>query len=244
MSLVNNSTSVPYVDPIEERKKLQTSFFRRLFITTWHGGKSIRPPLKFQFGHYMWCGPQGSSKTLSLTWTFEYLQNYYKKKGYKTDYVFSNFGIGQKVTKKTLFPIIQKITEKPDHTNRYKDTDKVMNFILIDEIQSYFPSDFMTKDDKIMVGQLVQKFSQLRKGHIFILSTAQIYGRLCKPLREQCLFMINCRKSKLTNHVINEWFKQEDILCDELGRWSGIPFHIYSHGLPVQDYDTSRLITE
>lgn len=50
--------SVPTIDPIEERKKLQTSFFRRLFITTWHFGKGISKDIPF--GHYMFSGPQGS----------------------------------------------------------------------------------------------------------------------------------------------------------------------------------------
>lgn len=89
---------------------------------------------------------------------------------------------------------------------------------------------------------MVSRFSQLRKAHIFILSTAQVYGSLDKRLREQCLYMINSRKSKLSNWIISEFYKQEDILCDELGRWSGIPHRIYSHGLPKISYDTSRLV--
>ena len=40
MGMLSNK-SVPAIDPIEERKKLQTSFFRRLFITTWHFGHGI-----------------------------------------------------------------------------------------------------------------------------------------------------------------------------------------------------------
>lgn len=238
MGLANKS--VPTVDPIEERKKLQTSFFRRLFITTWHFGKGIKKDIPF--GHYMFCGPQGSGKTASMLWYFEFLKKKYNKKGYKIGYVFSNFGPFNPVDKQSLFPTIYNIAVKKDGSSRYKKTDKVINFILLDEFHSYFPKDFNSKEDKELIKLLVSRFSQLRKAHIFILSTCQIYGSLDKRLREQCLYMINSRKSKISNWIISEFYKQEDILCDELGRWSGIPSRIYSHGLPTTSYDTSRLI--
>ena len=57
MGMLQNK-SVPSIDPIEERKKLQTSFFRRLFITTWHGGRGIVKDVPF--GHYLFAGAQGS----------------------------------------------------------------------------------------------------------------------------------------------------------------------------------------
>lgn len=234
--------SVPNIDPIEERKKLQTSFFRRLFITTWHGGKMAKRNPRFPFAHYMFCGPQGSSKTASMLWTYEYIRHYLVKKGFKVDYVFSNFGIGTPINKESLFSTIYNMAVKKDGSSRYSKDDKVANFILLDEFHSYFPKDFTDKHDKELIKLLVSRFSQLRKAHIYVLSTAQIYGSLDKRLREQCFFMINCRKSKITNWFINEWYKQEDILCDELGRWSGIPSHIYSHGLPKTYYDTSRLV--
>lgn len=239
MGMLSNK-SVPAIDPIEERKKLQTSFFRRLFITTWHFGKGIKKDIPF--GHYMFCGPQGSGKTASCLWYFEFLKKKYAKKGYKIDYVFSNFGVFSPIDKQSLFTTIYNIAVKKDGSSRYKKSDKVINFILLDEFHSYFPKDFSSKEDKELLKLLVSRFSQLRKAHIFILSTAQIYGSLDKRLREQCLYMINSRKSKLSNWIISEFYKQEDILCDELGRWSGIPSRIYSHGLPITQYDTSRLV--
>lgn len=241
MGMLQNK-SVPSIDPIEERKKLQTSFFRRLFITTWHGGHGIVKDVPF--GHYMFCGPQGSGKTASMLWYYEYLKKKYKKKGYRIDYEYSNFGPFKQVNKHTLFPTIYHIAVKEDGTSRYKKNDKVMNFILLDEFHSYFPKDFNSKEDKELIKLLVSRFSQLRKAHLFVLSTAQIYGSLDKRLREQCLYMINSRKSKMSSWIISEFYKQEDILCDELGRWSGIPHHIYSHGLPITRYDTSRLVNE
>lgn len=242
MPLSNRIPQVAPVDAIEERKKLQTSFFRRLFITTWHGGKGIKKDVPF--GHYMFCGPQGSGKTASMLWYYEFLRKKYAKKGYKFPYAFSNFGVFKPVTKDTLFDTIYKLAVKKDGSSRYQKEDKVANFILLDEFHSYFPKDSLSKEDKERIALLVSRFSQLRKAHLFILSTAQIYGSLDKRLREQCLFMVSSRKSHLSNMIISDFYKQEDILCDDLGRWSGIPHHVYSHGLPEQNYDTSRLVNE
>lgn len=236
------TTEVKQVDPVEERKKLQTSFFRRLLITQWHFGSGIKKDIPF--GHYMFCGPQGSGKTASCLWYFEYLSKKYKRKGFKVGHVYSNFGIGKDVTKATLFPTIFKLAVKKDGSSRYKKSDKIINFILLDEFHSYFPKDFSSKEDKELIKVLISRFSQLRKAHLFILSTAQVYGSLDKRMREQCLYMINNRKSHLSNWIISEFYKQEDILCDELGRWSGIPSRIHSHGLPKTVYDTSRLVNE
>ena len=66
------TTEIKQIDPVEERKKLQTSFFRRLLITQWHFGKGIVKDIPF--GHYMFCGPQGSGKTASMLWYYEYLK--------------------------------------------------------------------------------------------------------------------------------------------------------------------------
>lgn len=241
-----SSSRIPEVRPldaIEERKKLQTSFFRRLFITTWHGGRGIKRDLPF--GHYMFCGPQGSGKTATCLWYYEYLRNKYEKKGYRVGYVFDNFGVSaHQFNKKTFFSVIYRLSVKKDGSSRYKKDDKVINFMLCDEIHTYFPKEGLTSEDKKYAAQLNKRFSQLRKAHIFLLSTAQIYGSLFKPLREQCLYMVSSRKSHVSNQLVSDFYKQEDILCDDLGRWSGIPSRIMVHGLAKKDYDTSRLINE
>lgn len=90
---------------------------------------------------------------------------------------------------------------------------------------------------------LVGCFSQLRKRNTFVLSTAQVYGRLDKTLREQCLFMVSCRKS-FTGRLLNDFIPGDDIMCDEMGRWSGVPSRIYSHGLSRIRYDTAKIILE
>lgn len=262
------SQKIPEVRPlnaIEERKKLQTSVIRRLFITQHFSGKGIVKDMPF--GHYMCCGPQGSGKTATCTWLLEYFILKYSKHNpikpqlgdYRVGHIFSNFinpgsyslpGYGkiyvESVNKSTLFDTIYKLACKKDGSSRYKKDDKIMNFFLLDEFHTYFPDDgaMMTKEDKKYMYLLKNRFSQLRKAHTFVVSTCQVYGDLNINLRRQCLEMVSTRKSKLSNKLVSDFYKKEDILCDELGNWSGIPHVIRVHGLSSIPFDTSRLINE
>lgn len=221
--------SVISLDPIDAKRK--KGFIGRLLVTTWHGGKKVNKTLPF--GHYMFCGPQRKGKTASVVWYMEHLAKKYKKSGWKIK-VYSNFGIGKKFNKQTLFKMI-------DELDPYV---KEIRIFLVDEIHTYWSKDGgVTKEDKKQVAALNTVFSQLGKRNVFVLSTAQIYGRLDKSLREQCLYMVNCRVS-LNGNLINEFIPQEDIICDELGRWAGNPRFIKRHGLAKNSYDTKLLIRE
>lgn len=232
--MAKRQQSVVSLDPIERSRKQQDAPIPRLFKTRRFGGKGIKREIPF--GHYMFCGKQGGGKTASMLWYFERLKTQYERKGYKISHVYSNFGIGEPIDKISL---VDKIFSLPS----VKREEKIINFVLIDEIQSYFPKDFSDKGTKQLIGQLVGCFSQLRKRHCFVLSTAQVYGRLDKTLREQVLYMVHCRKSKLSNKIVNDFILGDDIMCDDLGRWSGIPQKIYVHGLSKIKYDSSLLIT-
>lgn len=227
--------SVVTLDPIERNKKQANGVIPRLFKTRHYGGKGIKKEIPY--GHYMFCGKQGSGKTASCLWYYEKLRKQYEKKGWTVQYVYSNIGIGSPITK---FSLVDTIYNLPAVDR----TDKKLGFILIDEIQSYFPKDFSDRATKDLIGQLVGCFSQLRKRHCFVLSTAQVYGRLDKTLREQVLYMVQCRKSKITNKIVNDFIPGDDIMCDDLGRWSGIPDKILVHGLSRVKYDSSLLITK
>lgn len=233
-------TSVVSLDPIDRKKK--KGVFARLLVTRFFGGQKVSkdPP----FGHYMFCGAQGTGKTSSALWYATMLKKQYEKpsKYMKFKYfkffkngpysveIYSNFGVG--------IPIIKdKIPQTVWGFNPY---ENIVRILLIDEIHTYFPKDNMDKETKAMAKSLINLFSQLRKRNTFILSTAQIYGRLDKSLREQCLFMINCKVRN--GKLINDFIPQEDIIADDLGRWAGNPKFIYSHGLSKLDYDTKKVI--
>lgn len=226
---MSRPTSVVNLDPID-RKQRQQGLIGRFLITRWSGGVSVRKMDKF--GHYMFCGPQGSGKTSSALWYAEKLGKKYRRKKMKVK-LWSNFGVGRPIVKGEIFKLI-------DEFDPYA---KEVRIILIDEIHTYFPRDNVDKETKQIINDLNAVFSQLRKRNTYIISTAQIYGRLDKALREQCLFMVDC-KVNIRNRLVNHFIAQEDILCDELGRWAGNPKRIYVHGLSKLEYDTKRLIRE
>lgn len=217
------------LDPISRKKKVADSPVSRLFKTRRRGGKRIKK--SEPFGHYLFCGPQGSSKTTSCLWYAELLEKTYKRKGYKVRF-FSNMGFGIPITKASLPDILEKIEYQKD----------IINIIIVDEIHSWYPKDTRDKNTLLLIDRLTGCFSQLRKRQAFVLSTAQVYGRLNKNLREQCLYMVNCKVS-LFSKCVNDFIPSDDILCDDLGRWAGVPAFIYVHGLPKREFDTHKLIS-
>lgn len=235
--MVKKQQSVVSLDPIDRNRKRQDAPFARLLKTRWSGGD--RPQSEIPFGHYMFCGKQGSGKTASALWYSEYLQKRYKRvKGHDVRWViFSNLGYGEPVNRATMLEVFKKFTSRDNDPYCFR-------IIIIDEIQSYFPRDFSDKLGKEIMKDLVGCFSQLRKRNTFVLSTAQVYGRLDKTLREQCLFMVSCRKSKITGRLVNDFIEGDDIMCDDMGRWSGIPKRIFVHGLSNVKYNTAKIILE
>lgn len=222
--------SVVTLDPIDRKNKQRQGVIGRFMITRRLGGKGIKP--LEPFSHIMFCGSQGSGKTTSMLFYLEYLTKRYSKRGYTIN-IYSNMGFGKPISKYTISPTIRSIVYDPE----------VITIICIDEIHTYFPKDTKDKTTLEEIDKLVSDFSQLRKRSIFVLSTSQIYGRVNKSLREQCMYMVACRKSKITNRLVNDFILGDDILCDELGRWSGVPQKILVHGLPKMEFDTHLLIT-
>jgi len=222
--------SIISLDPIDRSKKKQKGIIGRLMITRYGGGKRI---VKMEpYGHYMFCGAQGSGKTSSALWYAEKLAKKYRRKG-KTVKFYSNFGVGRNINKLEIF----------DTINAFDPADREVRIVILDEIHTYFPKGAANKETQKIRDDLTAIFSQLRKRSTFILSTAQVYGRLDKALREQCLYMIDCKVSA-RNKLINDFIPEKDILCDELGRWAGDPKWIYKHGLPKMGYDTKRIIRD
>ena len=225
------SQSVVSLDPIDRNNKKRKGPVGRLFITRHFRGRGMQKT--DPFGHYLFVGRQRSGKTVSMIWYRDFLSEKYKKKGFNV-VVYSNMGFGLPITKQTLSSTIKKVLYDK----------KIVYIFCIDEIQSYFPKDTKDMATLRLIDELTGEFSQLGKRQIYVLSTAQVYGRVNKNLREQCLYMVNCRRSRLTNKVVNDFIDGDDIMCDDLGRWSGDAQFIYVHGLPKTEFDTHRLIVE
>lgn len=221
--------SIISLDPIDRKKNL--GILGRMVITRRFGGASVKKSQPF--GHYLFCGEQGSGKTASALWYAEKLIKRYKRRKYRVQ-LYSNIGVGKAISKDKIFETIDSFDPQK----------KTVRIVILDEIQTYFPKDINDKATNKIKSDLVAIFSQLRKRNTFILSTAQIYGRLDKSLREQCLYMIDCHLSFMKNKLTNEFIPQKDILCDELGRWAGRPKKIYIHGLSKLVYDTKKIIRD
>ena len=222
--------SVVSLDPIDRQNRKRSGVIGRFFKTRHFKGKGMMKT--DAFGHYLFVGRQRSGKTVSAIWYYEFLRQRYEKKGKKV-VLYSNMGFGEPVFKANLSTIIRNC----------KFDNNIVYIFIIDELQSYFPKDTKDMATLRLIDELTGEFSQLGKRQIYVLSTAQIYGRVNKNLREQCLYMVNCRRSKVSNKCVNDFIDGDDILCDELGRWSGEPIKIMVHGLPKMNFDTHRMIT-
>ncbi len=228
---MQKTQSVISLDPIDRQKKKESGLIGRFLKTRPHGGKPVTKTAAI--GHYIFCGKQRSGKTVSMLWYAEYLRSKWSKKGYKVLF-YSNMDIGTKITKNTLCDALKAIEYDP----------KVIHIFMVDEIHGYYPKDTRDRETLKQIDDLTQTLSQIGKRQIYVLSTAQVYGRINKSVREQCLYMVHCRRSKINRKVVNDFIDGDDILCDELGRWSGDPQFIMTHGLGKLNFDTHRMIVE
>lgn len=221
--------SVVSLDPIDRTGKKANSPISRLLKTRWYKGKPMAKT--DEFGHYLFVGKQRQGKTTSMIWYYQFLTEKYKKKGYKI-HTASNMGFGHHFERSQFSDLINKI--------QYSPCD--VYFFLVDEIQSWYPKDTKNKILLDEIDRLTGDFSQLGKRQIYVLSTAQVYGRLNKNLREQCLYMINCKPSFFKHKCVNDFILGDDVMCDDLGRWSGVPVRILVHGVPTLKFDTHAMI--
>lgn len=223
--------SVVSLDPIDRNNKKRSGFIGRWFKTKHYRGKGIK--VTFPFGHYLFTGRQRSGKSVSFLWTYEYFKKYFEKRGKKV-ILLDNMGISKNQVYKNTLPYVFDLLVYDPNT---------VYIILVDEIQSWYYKDTKDKATLKLIEDLGGQLDQLGKRQILLLSTAQVFGKVHKILREQCLYMVYCRKSKITNKVVNDYIDGDDILCDELGRWSGEPVKIMVHGLPETKFDTHKLIS-
>lgn len=222
--------SVVSLDPIAQSNRRRSGPIGRFMKTRHFKGKGMQKT--DPFGHYLFVGRQRAGKTVSAIWYYEYLKTKYERRGKKV-ILYSNMGFGNPVCKANLSSLLRTVSYNKD----------IVYIFIIDELQSYFPKDTKDQATLRLIDELTGEFSQLGKRQIYVLSTAQIYGRVNKNLREQCLFMVNCRRSRLSSKCVNDFIDGDDVMCDDLGRWSGEPVRIMVHGLPKSQFDTHRMIT-
>lgn len=152
------------------------SIFKRLFIQFpnqfWLDRFNRKPGEFMEYGLHLVCGEQGSGKTTSVV---DLLLNRWKKQ-YPFLKIYTNLDYKYENGKITHWKDL--LSEQ-----RLNGIYGVVN--VIDEIQSWF-SSLQSKD---FPPEMLGEISQQRKQRKCIVGTAQVFGRVAKPIREQTSFV-------------------------------------------------------
>lgn len=134
------------------------------------------PHYFYPAGIWVFCGPQGSGKTLSMVQTLkQMLRSYPRAK------VCSNLeirGIQQEVIPFTDYEQLLTLSNGTDGL-----------IFVIDELHVLWNS---LESKEIPISEMAT-FCQMRKDRRVILGTSQVYSRIAKPIREQLQYVIECR---------------------------------------------------
>lgn len=127
-------------------------------------------------GIWVFCGAQGSGKTLSAVKCLKKLL-----KEYPAAVVCSNLDIKG---------IDNEVIPFTDYEQLLTLSNGIYGVIfLIDEIHVLWNS---LESKNIPISEMAI-FSQMRKDRRIILGTSQVYGRIAKPIREQLKYVVKCR---------------------------------------------------
>lgn len=152
------------------------SIFKRLFIQFpnqfWLDRFNRKPGEFMEYGLHLVCGEQGSGKTTSVV---DLLLNRWKKQ-YPFLKVYTNLDYKYEDG---------KITHWKDLLSEQRSNGIYGVVNVIDEIQSWF-SSLQSKD---FPPEMLGEISQQRKQRKCIVGTAQVFGRVAKPIREQTSFV-------------------------------------------------------
>ena len=139
-----------------------------------------------KFGLKLFCGKQGSGKTVSM---IHYLDEI--KKSNPKCKIVTNFNF----------------TNADDRLSSIDDLMKMRNgedgiVFAIDEIQTLFPSS-RSKDN--FPFELLSTICQQRKQRVHIVGTSQVFSRTCKELREQTFTVFDCKTYASRWTVVKEY---------------------------------------
>lgn len=173
-------------------------------------------------GLWIFCGPQGCGKTLSLVQCAMRMAAEYPQA-----ILLSNLCIK---------PLQDRIVPLERYEQIGETTNGVLGVIVvIDEIHLLYNS---LESKNVPISEMAT-MSQLRKERRVILGTSQVYMRMAKPLREQCKYIIDCHSmlgALQVNHVLDPQSGTEEggrVVCDTLGT------QIWMHRPELYDaYDT------
>ncbi len=184
-------------------------------------------------GLIIFCGPQGSGKTLSAVNYVYNLLRLYPKCLIVTNLELTNYPVDDE--RVFLFKEAKDLT-------RYKNGKEGVIF-LIDEIQLYFNSLGSKNIDIDVMTQL----SQQRKQRIHIVATSQVFGRMSKQLREQFDVVIWCQK-KFYGYLQKNSLINRDSISSESSTSTNLSgdivknFYYFKSPVMFKRYDTYKVI--
>lgn len=153
------------------------------------------PEYFYPAGIWLFCGPQGSGKTLSMVQCLKRIL-----KEYPLAMVVSNLDL--KGLDRPVIPF-------EEYEQIKNTTNGIYGVIFVlDEIHVLWNS-LESKD--IPISEMAC-FCQMRKDRRLILCTGQVYSRIAKPIREQLQYVIECRNFFglfQWNEVLNPAYSQE-----------------------------------
>lgn len=155
------------------RKLVKLAVFKYKFIKE-------HPDYFYADGLVLFCGPQGSGKTMSAV---NYVYNLMER--FPKAILVTNIDLKKyPVDNMRVFRF-----KNGDDFKKYNNGEFGVIF-LVDEIQLYFNS----LESKNINPEVMTQISQQRKQRKHIVGTAQVFGRMAKPLREQFSCVVKCSK--------------------------------------------------
>lgn len=127
-------------------------------------------------GIVIWCGPQGSGKTLSMIHVLKDILKDYPKAKIVTNIAFN-------------FEVENEVIEYQGFESFQIDNGIYGVIYVLDEIHLILNS----LESKGVPLSVIVELSQQRKQRKLILGTSQVYSRMAKPLREQIKNVIVCK---------------------------------------------------
>lgn len=141
-------------------------------------------------GIWVFCGPQGSGKTLSAVQCVQQIAHDYPAARIISNIDFTYDDGGGKVQPE-VFESYDQLTEE--------DNGIYGLVFLLDEIHVLWNS---LESKRIPITEMAA-LCQMRKSRRLIVGTSQVYGRIAKPIREQLKYVIECRNYfKVLQHNI------------------------------------------
>lgn len=148
------------------------------------------PNYFYPAGIWVFCGPQGSGKTLSAVAALQSLV-----RRYPAARVISNMDV--------RLPDGRDYTPWTGYEMLSQETNGTHGIIfLLDEIHILWNS---LESKNIPISEM-SAFCQMRKDRRVIIGTSQVYGRIAKPIREQLQYVIACRNYfglLQVNHILD-----------------------------------------